>query len=249
METWRPLGEMVPQWGLETPPLPPVIVEQQPLLEGGSEPAWEEREKRGLFDALFQTVQSVLFRPAETFSSMKQTGGLVNPLLYFVILSSAAFAVSALYQMAAATINPAFFTPQFQHVPKTAFSVVLIGTILISPALYVLAAFLSSGITHLALKILGGARRPFETTFRVICYAQASAAVLNILPLCGGLIAIVWAAFAIIIGLKEAHRIEAWRASLAFLLPGLLCCGFVVAPDLRCRNQHCGTQQTGELIP
>jgi hypothetical protein len=101
----------------------------------------------------------------------------------------------------------------------------MIGTILISPALYVISAFISSGITHLSLKLIGGAHRPFETTFRVVCYAQASAAVFNFLPLCGGLMAILWGSYTIIIGLMQGHGIGGWRATVALLLPGLFCCG------------------------
>ena len=232
METWKPLGEMASQWGLETPPPALEIVEgKEPAAspEAGEEPAWEEREKIGFFTAIAQTVQAVLLRPTQTFASLKQTGGLVNPLCYFVLLCSSTFAVSALYQLAATAINPALFSPQLQHAPKTAFSVILIGTILISPALYVVTAFISAGITHLSLKLLGGANRPFETTFRVICYAQASASICNLLPLFGGLLSIIFASYGIIIGLREAHGIEGWRATVAFILPGLLCCGVLAA--------------------
>ena len=233
MAEWKPLGVMASEWGWETPPPSSEVAgvsEPQTLPESsGTEPAWEDREKIGFFPAIAQTIQSVLLRPTETFASLKQTGGLANPLLYFVLLSSTTFAVSALYQLVATALNPALFAPQLQHTPRGAFSVILIGVILISPALYVVTVFLSSGVTHLCLKLLGGANRPFETTFRVICYAQASASVFNILPLFGGVIAIVWAAGAIIIGLKEAHGISGWKAALAFVLPGLLCCGFLLS--------------------
>jgi hypothetical protein len=233
MSEWKPLGEMAPQWGMEIPP-PALPVETEPsekpsvIPTEGNEPAWEEREKLGLFPAITRTVSSVLMRPAQTFASMKQTGGLTNPLLYFVLLSSTMFAVSALYQMAATSMNPEVFAKGLPQASKSAFSVALIGSILISPALYVLSAFISSGITHLCLKMLGGAYRPFETTFRVICYAQASAMVFNLLPLCGGLIAVIWSAYAIIIGLKESQGISGWKATLAITLPGLFCCGTIV---------------------
>jgi len=103
--------------------------------------------------------------------------------------------------------------------------VVMLGMIFISPALYVLSSFITSGIIHLLLKLFGGANRPFETTFRVICYAQASAAVFNFLPLCGGLMAILWGIYALVIGLKAAHGTQAWRTALAVLFPWILCCG------------------------
>lgn len=230
MAEWKPLGDIAPQWGMETPPpeLPVVIANpEKPATEfgEGNEPAWEERERLGFFPAIVQTVSSVLMRPSQTFASMKQIGGLANPLLYFVLLSSTMFAVSALYQMAATSMNPEVFAKGLSHASKNAFSVALIGSILISPALYVLSAFISSGITHLCLKMLSGAHRPFETTFRVICYAQASAMVFNLLPLCGGLIGVIWGAYTIIIGLKEAQGISGWKATLAITLPGLFCCG------------------------
>ena len=233
MPEWKPLGEMAPQWGMDLPAPAlevdePALVVKTEVMAEGAEPAWEDRESLGFFPAITRTVSSVLMRPTQTFASLKQTGGLANPLLYFVLLSSSMFAVSALYQMAATSLNPSVFGAKLPHASGNAFSVALLGSILISPALYVLSAFISSGITHLCLKLLGGANKPFETTFRVICYAQASAAVLNLLPVCGSLIGIVWGAYCIIIGLKEAQGISGWKATLAITLPGLLCCGLLL---------------------
>lgn len=232
MSEWRPLGEMARQWGMETPaPALAPVVKAEPLSPeagSGTEPAWEDRDRLGFFPAISRTVSAVLMRPAETFAAMRRTGGLADPLLYFVLLSTVSFAVSVLYQLATTTLNPASLPPGFPHASKGALSVALIGSILLSPALYVIGSFISSGITHLCLKLLGGANRPFETTFRVLCYGQASAAVFNLLPLCGGLIALIWGAYVIIIGLREAHGTTGWKATLALTLPGLLCCGILV---------------------
>ena len=233
MAEWKPLGEMAPQWGMDLPP-PALIPESmdEPLTAtlplDGDGPAWEERERLGFFAALSQTIGDVLLRPTQTFASLKQTGGLANPLLYFVLVSSSMFAVSAFYQIAMTTVNPALFASKIPHATGSSFTVALIGSVLLSPALYVVSAFISSGITHLCLKLLGGANRPFETTFRVICYAQASAAVLNVIPVCGSLVGVIWGAYAIIIGLKEAQNTEGWRATLAITLPGLFCCGLLL---------------------
>lgn len=230
MNEWKPLGEMAPQWGMETPAPALSQVETEPgdhalVASEGTGPAWEERESVGLFPAIAQTVSAVLMRPSPTFAAMKQTGGLANPLLYFVLLSSSMFTVSVFYQIAATSLSPEMFAKGLPHTSKTAFSVALVGAILISPALYVVSAFISSGITHLSLKALGGANRPFETTFRVICYAQASAMVFNLLPMFGGLLGVIWGAYCVIIGLKEANGITGLKATFAIILPGLLCCG------------------------
>jgi hypothetical protein len=235
METWQPLGKMASQWNLELPPAltasndDPAASSASDILSDGSEPAWEQREKLGFFPALTQTVSAVLMRPTPTFAGMKHEGGLTDPLVYFVLLSCVTYAVSVLYQIASFSMESGSLPEQLQHYSKNAVGFTMIGTILISPALYVIGAFLSSGITHLCLKLLGGAHRPFETTFRVICYAQASASIFNLLPLCGGLMSILWGSYTIIIGLKEAHGISAWKSTLAITLPGLLCCGIFLA--------------------
>jgi hypothetical protein len=231
MSDWKPLGVMAPQWGMElpAPTLDPILgLEATPEGIEGSGPAWEDRESLGFFAALSQTIGDVLLRPTQTFASMKHTGGLTNPLLYHVILGSAMYAVTAFYQIAMSSLNPAVFAPKLSHASGSSFSVALIGSVLLSPALYVISAFISAGITHLCLKLLGGAHRPFETTFRVTCYGYASAMVLNLIPLCGGLIGVIWGAYAVIIGLKEAQHTEGWRATLAITLPGLLCCGLLL---------------------
>ena len=90
MPEWKPLGDMAPQWGMDLPAPsleveePSVAVEME-LPGEGHEPAWEEREPLGFFPAITRTVSAVLLRPTQTFASLKQTGGLANPLLLSLI--------------------------------------------------------------------------------------------------------------------------------------------------------------------
>lgn len=236
METWKPLGEMAILWGLNQTP-PPLYDAATTASEtiasaerDGNAPAWEERETVGLFPSITQTVSAVLMHPTETFAKMKHSGGLTSPLLYFVFLSTVTGAVSALYQMLSSSTAESMMTqlhqlaPNLSTYPLKIDRFVMIGSLLLSPALHVIVAFLSSGITHLSLKLVGGAHRPFETTFRVICYSMASAGVFSLLPFCGGLIGLLWASYTIIIGLKEAHGTSAWKTTLAVILPDLICC-------------------------
>ena len=73
--------------------------------------------------------------------------------------------------------------------------------------------------------IVGGANQPFETTFRVFAFTQGSTGPLQIIPLCGGLIAGVWAIVCYCIGLARAHETDTGRAVLAVFLPLIVCCG------------------------
>src|ERR1041384_8348277 len=97
--------------------------------------------------------------------------------------------------------------------------------IIFAPVIVAICVFIASGIIHLCLMLVGGAKKPFETTFRVMCFAQGSTQLLLIVPICGGLIAGVWALVVEIIGLAKAHETDIGRAALAILIPVIVCCG------------------------
>jgi len=49
--------------------------------------------------------------------------------------------------------------------------------------------------------------------------------VLQLIPVCGGVIAAVWGIVVNCIGLARAHETDTGRAVLAVFLPIILCCG------------------------
>src|SRR5206468_3469341 len=81
------------------------------------------------------------------------------------------------------------------------------------------------GLVHLSLMLVGGANKAFETTFRVISFSQGSTAPLQLVPCCGGFVALIWCLVANCIGVARAHEIDTGRATLAVLLPVIVCCG------------------------
>jgi hypothetical protein len=85
--------------------------------------------------------------------------------------------------------------------------------------------FVVSAILHVCLVIVGGAKQSFETTFRVVCFAEGSAGPLIIIPFCGGLITGIWKLVLYCIGLAHAHETDTGRAVIAVLLPLIVCCG------------------------
>jgi hypothetical protein len=87
------------------------------------------------------------------------------------------------------------------------------------PVMVIVGMFVASGILHLCLMIVGGAKKPFETTFRVVCFSSGSTYLLSMIPFCGGLIAGVWNIVLECIGLARAHEIDTGKAVMAVLLP------------------------------
>jgi hypothetical protein len=100
--------------------------------------------------------------------------------------------------------------------------------LILAPVFVVIGTFISSAILHVCLMIVGGAKQTFETTFRVVCFAEGSASPLLVIPFCGGLIAGIWKIVLYCIGLARAHETDTGRAVLAVVLPVVVCCGGVL---------------------
>ena len=91
-----------------------------------------------------------------------------------------------------------------------------------------IAAFISAGIYHICLMLFGGANRPYETTFRVYCYAYGTTALISMIPFCGGYIQAIVALVFTGIGLCYAHNTDGWRAVLAVIAPTVCCVGLAI---------------------
>ena len=197
-------------------------------------PPWEHRQEIGFFKALWATIRGVLIEPSETFAKMRRTGGFGSPLLFFILVGTAGTVVNAIYQLAfqefvgaaAATTNSN--DPTQMLLSQMTSATAVIAMTILAPIILAISSFISSGITHLSLMICGGAKQPFETTFRVLCYAYGSTNVLQLVPFCGALIQFFWSIVAMSIGLSKTHEVSIGRAVLAVLLPIILCCGAVI---------------------
>jgi hypothetical protein len=228
MAGWKPLSQF-PEFGTDSPAAPPAQV-------GGTSAAatpdprsglpWDHRQERGFWNAFVETLLMVLTKPDLAFRAMKIEGGLAEPLIYALIGAGLGGIVSLLFSLGLQSMG--LFTGQ-----RNAFTVMAgmgIGSILfivLVPVFIVIGLFIGSAIIHLCLMIVGGANKSFEATFRVIAFSQGSTGPLQIIPICGGLIAGVWALVINCIGLARVHETSTGRAVLAVLLPLIVCCGGV----------------------
>ena len=71
--------------------------------------------------------------------------------------------------------------------------------------------------------VFGWAKRDFEATFRAIAYS-ASPILFYVIPMCGGIIGIIWSIVLMIIGLKHMQKTSGGKAALTVFLPLILCC-------------------------
>lgn len=218
------------------------IQQGRPLPELGPErtgPAWEQRKTLGVFAALLQTVKGVLLAPRATFANMKREGGIGNPMLFSVIMGCAGIALDIIYNLIAVQILGEEFFAEEQSTFGSFLRTLTLGEpasfaehiawVAFSPIIIILSDFLYAGLTHLALQLFGGTRRPFETTLRTNFYASGASSALSLLPGVGTLLSIPWFLIVICIGLAQAHDISVRKACLAALIPLMLCGGLIVA--------------------
>ena len=236
MTDWRPLSEVAaaapaaaaaaPAPGPTTPPpqiTPPVASAAAATADPGSGLPWEHRQQLGLVKAFVDTVILVLTKPAEAFTLMKREGDLIEPAIYAAIGGSLGIIVSTLIRLP-------FHAMGFMGNRDSAFSgmfgsgIGLIFGLILSPILVTIGMFIGSGLIHLSLMLLGGAKKPYETTFRVVCFSFGSANVIAIVPFCGGLIASVYNIVLNCMGIARAHEIDTGKAVMAVLLPLVVCC-------------------------
>jgi hypothetical protein len=198
--------------------------------------AWDDRHRIGFASAFVETTRQVLTAPKAFFRRMPVTGGVGSPLLYAVIAGWIGLAAAALYQAIwVSIVGPAALpfgldSGELGFVLKWMESWAgLVAQIVFGGISVVITVFVGAGIMHLMLMLLGGARRGFEATFRVVCFSQATTLLMLIplflIPFCG-LAVVVWCLALYVIGLAEAHQIGYGQSLAAVLLPlvALCCC-------------------------
>lgn len=226
MPDWRPLSQVMAGKGAGGVPAPgPAEIDALPISsESGGGLPWEHRQTLGLVKAFIDTVSVVLTKPTEAFGMMKTEGGLFEPLLYALIGGSVGWIISFLVRIGVQSIG--FMADRQAALFGT--GVGIIGMIFLIPILLICGAFVWSGLVHLCLMMVGGARKPFEATFRVICFSHGSTGPLAIIPFCGGFVATIYNIVLQCMGLARAHETEMSKAVMAVLLPIIVCCGGVM---------------------
>jgi hypothetical protein len=228
MASWQPLSQF-PEFGATASGEPPpqigaTSVPETPAPRSGL--PWDERQTKGLFSAFIETLQMVLSKPVAAFTAMKREGGLGEPLLYAAIGGTFGVVFAVIYNFVLRSF--ASFGDRHDAFAHLLGGLGWIVILILAPVFVVIGTFIASAILHVCLMIEGGAKQTFETTFRVVCFAEGSASPLLVIPFCGELIAGIWKIVLYCIGLARAHETDTGRAVLAVVLPVVVCCGGVL---------------------
>jgi hypothetical protein len=203
------------------PPPPPPPAVPAPTLE----PLPLEKPGYPALEGIYETAKLFLLNPSDAFARMSTSGDIGRPLLFAVVLGWVGIVAAQLYQL----LIPRFGMP-WRYFPEMERSlhfalrpVFTIGMMVLAPVFVLLGVFIWAAILHLFLLVVGAGEKGFTTTVRVVCYAGV-VQIAQVLPLCGGLLALVWSIVLEIVGLAVAHRTSQGKAAVAVLLPIALCC-------------------------
>jgi hypothetical protein len=243
MANWQPLSQfpefaadMAAAAELPPPQIAPASTITPPPIEAAAETfaprsglPWDQRQQKGWFNAFIETLQMVLTKPTIAFTVMKREGGLGEPLIYLLIGGTFGFVIYFIYRFVFQSLGLFAFggfssrNDPFTHL--VGMGIAGFFFVIFGPVLVVIGAFVNSAILHLCLMIVGGARQPFETTLRVVCFSGGSISPLLVIPVCGVFVVAIWDIVLRCIGLARAHETDTGRAVLAVFLPLIVCCG------------------------
>jgi hypothetical protein len=196
---------------------------------GRTKTPWEDRATNGFFNGLFKTVNDVLFSPSAFFKKMPVTGGLTDPLLFAMIVGTIGLLCFSVWDLLLHDSMQSFMTPEMRSAAGRDISSGVASPLgkALMPFLLIIWLFIVSGMLHLFLMIVGGARAGFEATFRVVSHS-VSPFLFMVIPYCGVLIMPLWVLTLFVIGLRDSHETTGGKATAAVLFPFLFCCGMMV---------------------
>ncbi len=230
MDAWKPLGEFDDLPEVPDPvPEPMVVTTVVEEKHSIPQPAWERAAELGFFKALFETFRQIFASPVLTFRATAETSGYKRPLLFFTLITTLAIWVAFLYRVAISQVNAEALAPTIpKGMTQSEFLWSQASVLPIVPLFVMIGAVISAAVFHGLLSIMGGATKSFEFTFRAFCYAGGAAAIVQFIPVCGGLLFFFLFSTLMIIALRETHRITSAKATIGVVIPMLFCCGLML---------------------
>ena len=200
--------------------------------QGPEQPApFAERRQRGLFSSFVQTFKLVAMQPGAFFRRVRvdQPGSAV---LFGVIAYTIGTIFQGIYSLATGSRVAEVLESVAENMPEEQARYVrmyveslsgasAVAQIVLAPLAAVVAMYVFAAIVHGILLLIRGAPRGFGATLTAVGYAFGLNLLL-VVPGCGGFLALVWAAVAMIVGLGETQRCGVGKSTLAVLSPLLL---------------------------
>lgn len=183
---------------------------------------WGRRQQVGYLQGFVETARQIIVNPVSFFRKVDPESQIGGDLLYAIFFSLVASIPTALVQAFWQGTQIMMGLPEQLPVEALGQTLILIlfvlASIVLAPIGTFIGIFISAGLVHLVLLLFDWAKRPFGATVKTLCYTQTTQIVIWV-PLCGGLLSLVWGMVVEIIGLRELHEISTGQAVLSAFAP------------------------------
>lgn len=171
-----------------------------------------EFDYRDPIQSFVTTVRRLVLEPVAFFRGMNPQGDFVNPLLFALICWEISAIIGGFLGVLGSVVGLGT-----RGVGEAIVS--LFASLILTPIFAAVVLAIAAGIIHLLVILLA---RPtgtsFETTFRVIAYADV-ALLVTWVPILGALVGGVWYTVLSILGVREAHHTSTGKAAAIVLIP------------------------------
>lgn len=153
---------------------------------------------------ILNNALKVITVPAQFFGQMPKTGGLVEPLIFMVVMGVVSGFLQALLGLVGFGVGVSLM--------------MALASVILVPIFIVIFGFVGAGIMYLIWRALGS-QESYETAYRCTAYAGAIAPIttlLAIIPYLGTVLGFVWMLYLMVIASTQVHQIEPKKAWTAF---------------------------------
>ncbi len=192
--------------------------ENEPAFTKTIFPSWEDTRRYGFVTGFMQTLVTVLFHPVHFFQNMRTSGGLLRPLIFYLLIIELQLVFNLLLQ----GMNTGTIIQGNEMLGQMPVEINPAKLLLLYPPFFAGSQFFVAALNHLLLVLSGGTGKDFEATFRVACYGSAPfilSAVFAVLFSQGPGISAAWSLVCVILGYKTVHSVSLIRAAMAVFLP------------------------------
>ena len=178
----------------------------------------------------------VITDPVGFYQDMPKSGGLINPLIFMVVLSLVAGVLSAVLSLFGLGVAGAMAGG-------------LIAIILV-PIFVVIFGFIGAAIAYVIWKMMGS-QEDFETAFRCVAYTAAITpitAVLSLIPYIGSLASALWPMALLALASIHVHRRSVQASWAVFGALGIIFALISVSSEQTSRQLMSGMEDWQDII-
>lgn len=181
-------------------------------------------------------AKKVITDPVGFYQDMPKSGGLINPLIFMVVLSLVAGVLSAVLSLFGLGVAGAMAGG-------------LIAIILV-PIFVVIFGFIGAAIAYVIWKMMGS-QEDFETAFRCVAYTAAITpitAVLSLIPYIGSLASALWPMALLALASIHVHRRSVQASWAVFGALGIIFALIGVSGEQANRQLMSGMEDLQDMI-